>query len=166
MRRLVFLLALLASCSDAADKPAEDPKADEPKLKADAYTGYHINRDGCVRFVGYFEPVVTLDETYIKYDWRFRGTADDKSAEPVLLYVDHAKSGYDMGVWRNKRVIAVGRLHESREVGHERTPGLDTKRPIVADVLELVSIDSDLNVGERLPSRVEPNREPEPEKKK
>ncbi len=158
------LLAALAAC--ASDPAEEAPAQPEPaQMQHDQYAGYHVDRTGCVKFIGYFEPIVTVDETYIQYTWRFRGAPAQDNASPVLLYVDHAKSGYNMGVWRNKKIIAVGRLHPNQTVGHERTPGNDTKKFLLGDVLELVSIDTHSDDPEKLPSRVKPNYEEAPEKK-
>lgn len=157
MKRVVVGLLVLAGCSSSAEQPPADPRQHELTMKQDEYAGYHISREGCRKFVGYFEPIVTLDETYIKYTWRFRGSAQN-NADPVLFYVDHAQSGYDMGVWRNKKIVAVGRVHPMQQVGHERTRGFDTKKPIVADVLELVSIDVHNQEPEKLQPRIQPNR--------
>jgi hypothetical protein len=157
MKRVAWVLLLAGCSSSSAEKPPADPAQSELTMAKDEYAGYHISREGCKKFVGYFEPVVTLDETYIKYTWRFRGAAEN-NADPILLYVDHAKSGYDMGVWRNKKIVAVGRVRAMEQIGHERTKGWDTKKPIVADVLELVSIDAHNQEIEKLKPRVEPNR--------
>jgi hypothetical protein len=154
MNRWMAALLLLASCADSPETAEEDrERIDVP---ADQYAAYHFEREGTVRFAGTFESVVTIDETYIKYGWRFRGAPEESGGEPGILYIDDAKSGIDIGPWRGKKVVAVGRLRENQQVGHERTPGWDVKKPIVAPVLELVAIDVIPDVQEKLPSRIAP----------
>lgn len=152
-----ILAAILAGCSSDGERPGvQAPRDETVSMKTDEYAGFHIGREGTKKFIGYFEPVVTLDETYIKYAWRFRGAAQNNS-DAILLYIDSAKSGYEMGVWRNKKIVAVGYLRENVVVGHERTAGFDTKKQIIASVLELVSIDAYSQEPEKLPSRVPRN---------
>jgi hypothetical protein len=159
MKRLGWLVGLAACSHSAAEKPQV---AERPKIEAGAFGGFHVSRTKCENLIGVFEPVVTMEETVIRYTWRFR-LSPEVYRNPLTIYVDTAKSGLDLGRWYHKMVTAVGRVRED-EVGYERAPGLTEKRPIVAPVMELVSIDTDLKLPEGAEIRVKPGDEYDPSK--
>lgn len=165
--RAAGLLAILSACEAPPEGERAEPNVPEKPDALREYEGpdFMVSREGTVRFLGWFEPVSTMEERYIIYPWTFRGVrldepeektegetdgsrgerkpGEEEAQEEVLLYVDARRTGVEVSPWRGHRCIAVGRLRENETVGHTRKTRPDDPKPqaIQGTVLEILAID-------------------------